>query len=159
MLIIDTREKPRAIGLIVKDIEKAGIDYKKEKLDVGDYMNTKDAKLVIDRKQNLLEVANNVGQDHRRFLNEIKRAEANGVHIIFLVEHGYNIASLKDVQHWINPRLKESPLAISGQRLYEKMLAIQNAHDIEWRFCIKKNTGKQIIKILNLGEDHGEEEG
>ena len=157
MIIIDTREKERAIGLIKRDFDKAGVEYKREKLDVGDYMNTKCPWLVVDRKQNLLEVSHNVGQDLPRFIREIKRAEAQGVKIIFLVEHGYSIASLKDVQYWKNPRLKDSPLAISGERLYQKMLALQNGHNIEWRFCIKQNTGKKILKIL--GDGNGEKEG
>lgn len=152
MIVVDTREKERAIGRILRDFNKAGVEYRREKLDVGDYMNTKSPWLVVDRKQNLLEVSHNVGQDLPRFLREIKRAEEQGVKIIFLVEHGYSIASLKDVQHWINPRLKDSPLAISGERLYQKMLALQNGHDIEWQFCIKQNTGKRILRILE-GED------
>ena len=156
MFIIDTREKERAIGRILRDFDKADVYYRRAKLDVGDYMNTECPWLVVDRKQNLLEVSHNVGQDLPRFLREIKRAEAQGIKIIFLVEHGYSIASLKDVQHWVNPRLKDSPLAISGERLYQKMLALQNGHNIEWRFCIKQNTGKKILKILE-GENGKEE--
>ena len=148
MIIVDTREKERAIYQILKDFDKAGISYRREKLDVGDYYDPLNPQLVIDRKQNLLEVASNLGQDLPRLLREIKRAEEQGIKIVFLVEHGYSISSLKDVQFWKNPRLQESPLAISGERLYQKMLALQNGHNIEWQFCIKKNTGKRIIKLL-----------
>lgn len=157
MIIVDTREKERALGHILHDFDKAGVEYVRQKLDVGDYMDTDRPQIVVDRKQNLLEVSHNVGQDLPRFLREIKRAESQGVKIIFLVEHGYSVASLKDVQHWKNPRLKDSPLAISGERLYQKMLALQNGHNIEWRFCIKQNTGKKILKILG-GDDGSEKE-
>ena len=155
MIIVDTREKERAIIKILSDFSKAGIEYRREKLDVGDYMNTDSPWLVVDRKQNLLEVAHNVGQDLPRFLREIQRAEAQHIKIVFLVEHGYNVTSLKDVQSWVNPRLKDSPLALSGERLYKKMLALQNGHNIEWRFCSKGNTGRRILKILE--ESDGEE--
>lgn len=148
MIIVDTREKERAIGLILNDFDKEGIPYRRAKLDVGDYQDPLNPQLVVDRKQNLNEVASNLGQDLPRLLREIKRAEEQGIKIIFLIEHGYSISCLKDVQYWKNPRLKESPLAISGERLYQKMLALQNGHNIEWQFCIKKNTGKRIIRLL-----------
>lgn len=155
MLIVDTREKERAIGTILSDFTKAGIEYRREALNVGDYMLADRPSIVVDRKQNLLEVAHNLGQDRKRFDKELARAEANGVHLIFLVEHGYSIETLRDVQSWVNPRLKDSPLAISGERLYQKMLALQNRYGIEWQFCNKRNTGKKILELL--GAEHGEE--
>ena len=150
MIIVDTREKARAIELILKTFEEANEPYVRQKLDVGDYQNTNRPWIVVDRKQNLLEVANNIGQDRIRFLNEIRRAEASGIHIVFLVEHGYGITKFSDVQQWVNPRLKDSPMAISGERLYQKMLALKNGHDIEWRFCSKEETGSEILKILEV---------
>ena len=68
---------------------------------------------------------------------------------MFLVEHGGKIKTLEDVQHWTNPRLKEHPLAMSGERLYKVMLTMQNKYGIEWRFCDKRNTGQRIIEILS----------
>ena len=85
MIIVDTREKARAIELILKTFEEANEPYVRQKLDVGDYQNTNRPWIVVDRKQNLLEVANNIGQDRIRFLNEIRRAEASGIHIVFPV--------------------------------------------------------------------------
>lgn len=145
---VDTREKARAIEGIIKEFDKQGVTHFSSKLYVGDYVNLENSFLVVDRKQNLLEVCSNVCQQHKRFVNEIKRAKAAGIKIIFLVEHGKNIKSLEDVKNWVNPRLKESPLAVSGERLYKILSTLERTYGVEFRFCDKRNTGKRIIEIL-----------
>lgn len=145
---VDTREKARAIEGIIKEFDKQGVTHFSSKLYVGDYVNLENSFLVVDRKQNLLEVCSNVCQQHKRFVNEIKRAKATGIKIIFLVEHGENIKSLEDVKNWVNPRLKESPLAVSGERLYKILSTLERTYGVEFRFCDKRNTGKRIIEIL-----------
>lgn len=145
---VDTREKARAIEGIIKEFDKQGVTHFSSKLYVGDYVNLENSFLVVDRKQNLLEVCSNVCQQHKRFVNEIKRAKAAGIKIIFLVEHGKNIKSLEDVKNWVNPRLKESPLAVSGERLYKILSTLERKYGVEFRFCDKRNTGKKIIEIL-----------
>lgn len=145
---VDTREKARAIEGIIKEFDKQGVTHFSSKLYVGDYVNLENSFSVVDRKQNLLEVCSNVCQQHKRFVNEIKRAKAAGIKIIFLVEHGENIKSLEDVKNWVNPRLKESPLAVSGERLYKILSTLERTYGVEFRFCDKRNTGKRIIEIL-----------
>ena len=55
MILVDTREKPKAIGKILKYFEVNGIEYDSSKLYVGDYIRYDNPKLVIDRKQNIAE--------------------------------------------------------------------------------------------------------
>lgn len=145
---VDTREKRRAIENILKDFDKHGIAHFSSKLYVGDYVNLENSFLVVDRKQNLLEVCSNVCQQHKRFVSEIQRAKAAGIKIVFLVEHSRNIKSLEDVKGWVNPRLKTSPLAVSGERLYKILSTLENTYGVEFQFCDKRNTGKRIIEIL-----------
>ena len=73
--------------------------------------------------------------------------------MIVLVEHGGKIKSLEDVIGWKNPRLQESPLAVSGERLYRIMSAMASHYGIEWQFCDKRVTGKKIIKLLEVDAD------
>lgn len=145
---VDTREKPRAIEKILNEFDRQGIVHFSSKLPVGDYMNLDNARLVIDRKQTLLELCSNVCQQHIRFINELKRAQQLGIKIIFLVEHGGNIKTLDDVQSWVNPRLKESKLAVSGERLYKILSTLERTYGVEFQFCDKRNTGKRILEIL-----------
>lgn len=125
----------------------------RSKLFVGDVSLLNDQSVSIDLKRNLQEVCQNVCQDHARFRRELERAMEYGIKLVFLVEHGGSIKSLEDVQNWKNPRLKDHPLAMSGERLYKVMLTMQNKYGIEWQFCDKRCTGKRIIEIL--GGQHG----
>lgn len=145
---IDSREKARAIQKILAEFEKQDIKHFVSKLPVGDYISLDNPRFAIDRKQSLAEVAVNVGQDHARFKRELERAVEYGIKLIFLVEHGGSIKTLEDVQNWVNPRLKEHPLALTGPRLYKIMLTMQNKYGIEWHFCDKRCTGKRIIELL-----------
>ena len=145
---IDTREKPKAIELITKTFDRRGVDWFRSKLPVGDYISLDNARLAIDRKQNLLELCNNTTQDLKRFIAELERAEQMGIRLIILCEHGRGIETLGDVMYWKNPRLKESPLAVSGERLYRKLSAISKAHNVRFEFCNKDQTGARIIELL-----------
>ena len=126
---------------------------------VGDYQLMSNPYLVIDRKQNLNEVCNNVVQDHKRFTDELKRAAEVGISVVVLVEHGADIKTLEDVAKWENPRLKESPLAVSGERLYKIMRAIEYSYNTRFEFCTKAQTGRRIVEILMEGRNGNKSPG
>ena len=143
---IDTREKARAIQQIKAEFAKQNIETITSKLWVGDYARIDNMTTVIDRKQNLNELAGNIVE--KRFHSEIQRAHEKGIKIIFLVEHGRSVKDLIDVLFWDNPRLKESPRCISGEHLYKSMNTLSDRYGVEWKFCTKSETGKRIIEIL-----------
>lgn len=165
---IDTREKPDVIKNIIAEFDKQGIKYFRSKLHVGDYTSLDNPRLAIDRKHNLAELCANTSdvpkkdsQGHfkrypnreletelKRFTNEIKRANDFGIKLVILCEHGGKIKTLEDVANWVNPRLKESPLAVSGERLYKKLYMISKNYGVDFVFCDKRNTGKKIIELL-----------
>lgn len=147
-IVVDTREKPRAIVRIMKTFEEEGIEVVRRALPFGDYCDPDRPGIVIDRKQNLLEVAWNVVQDRARFLREVERANRAGSRLIILVEHSNRIRTLDDVIRWNNPRLKVSPLAVDGPRLFRIMHAMGNKYGFEWVFCDKMHTGRRIIELL-----------
>ena len=154
VIIMDTREKPRAVQKILAEFDRRGIEVVHRALNFADYANPE--KLpgpVVDRKQNLLEVASNVVQGRPRLLREIERCNRSRCRLIFLVEHGGKIRALEDVIQWKNPRLKTSPLAVSGERLFRIMKAMEIRYGIEWQFCSKQQTGKRIIELLG-GDGH-----
>lgn len=149
---IDTREKARAITKIIDYFDNNGIHHHSSKLYVGDYMSMDNPRVIIDRKQNLNELCGNVCQQHKRFSAELKRAKEAGIHIIILCEHSNRIKTLEDVRNWNNPRLKESPLAMSGERLYKVLKTMQASeiYDVEFLFCDKNHTGQRIVEILGV---------
>jgi ERCC4-type nuclease len=148
VIIVDTREKPRAIVKILAEFEKQGVTVVRRALNFADYFNPDTPGRIIDRKQNLLEVAGNVVQQRARFLREVERCNRAGCHMIVLIEHSPQIRKLEDVIRWKNPRLKVSPLAVSGERLFRIMKAMEIRYGIEWQFCGKTQTGKKIIELL-----------
>lgn len=147
---VDTREKQRAIAKILSYFDREGVKHISSKLYVGDYISLDNPKISIDRKQNLLELCCNVCQDHKRFITEIQKANDVGIKLIFLVEHGGNIKKLEDVNKWVNPRLKTSPRAVSGKRLFKILCSIQNKYGVDFVFCEKKNTGEKIVELLEV---------
>ena len=147
-IVVDTREKPRAIVRIMKTFEDEGIEVVRRALPFGDYLDPDNPGIVIDRKQNLNEVACNLVQDRARFLREVDRANRSGWKLIVLVEHSNRIRTLEDVIRWNNPRLKVSPLAVDGPRLFRIMHAMGTKYKFSWEFCDKVHTGKKIIELL-----------
>ena len=149
MVIVDTREKPRAIKNILAEFDRQGVAYVRRALSFADYADPDRLPgTVVDRKQNLIEVANNVTVDRKRLIREIDRCNRAGCRLVFLVEHGNNIRQLEDVAMWQNPRLKESIYAVSGERLFRIMKAMEKYYGIEWQFCNKQSTGRRILQIL-----------
>jgi hypothetical protein len=175
---VDSREKARAIKKILATFDSNEVKYYISKLWTGDYMSLDNPRLIIDRKQNLIEVCNNVIQDHKRFVNELTRAQENGIKLVFLCEHGNGIENLPDVMFWDNPRCKKRVRGkdgkwvteevvyrkeittksgqksvreyhpTTGPELYKKLSTMTEKYGCEFLFCEKKDTGKRIIEIL-----------
>ena len=160
---IDTREKKKEVERIEHQFDMLGIKHFRSKLYCGDYMNLNNARLVVDRKQDLAEVCTNICQQHERFKRELLRAKEMGIFIIILIEHGEGIERLEDVYFWINPRslpsrwvmrdghpvkVAESPNAVTGPQLYKALCTIQDRYDVRFEFCTKKDTGAKIVELL-----------
>ena len=153
VIVVDTREKPRAIVKILAEFDRQGVKVVRRALNFADYFNPDRPDVIIDRKQNLNEIAFNVVQGRARFLREVERCNRAGCHLIVLIEHSPRIRKLEDVIGWKNPRLKVSPLAVSGERLFRIMHAMGTKYGIDWQFCGKQQTGKRIIELLRSDTD------
>lgn len=145
---IDTREKSRAIQKILQYLNENNIKYVSSKMICGDYCDISNPLFCIDRKQNLNEVCNNVCLDRKRFIAELERAKELGIRLVFLIEHSAKIKCLEDVRFWKNPRLKEHPLALSGERLYKILSVVEKTYNTKFYFCCKNVTGREIVKLL-----------
>ena len=114
---------------------------------VGDYCDLSNPLVIIDRKQNIAELAQNATSQHDRFKRELLRLDEIGGKMYILVEQdkidGVKIRSLEDVMMW-KPRFGK----IIGLQIYRILSAWQHKHSIEYVFCSKANTGKEIIRLL-----------
>ena len=149
MILIDTREKTDKIKHITGYFDKHGIPHDRTKLYIGDYQRADNPLLLIDRKQNLMEIATNIVNDHGRFKRELDRLSAIGAKMYILVEE--KLDSIEDVAQWKSPVKKDGTpyVRMSGATLYKYMKSWQYKHNIKFVFCDKKYTANVILKLLN----------
>lgn len=144
---IDTREKDRAIKKIIEHFDKSGVKWFSSKMYVGDYCNPFNARIVIDRKQDIREIATNATTEHRRFTDEIKRWNEIGGKVVFLITQdkidGKPVESLEDIMLWA-PKHG----TIKGLTIYKILSTLKANHNIDYVFCSKRNAGKKIIELL-----------
>lgn len=152
MLIVDTREKPKAIRNILDYFRSNGIDYRMQKLDYGDYMDTDQPQLVIDRKQTIAELAKNLGtKDRERFKRELERVQAAGARLVILVEQNrykdrdewIHIDDISDLMLWSSPYTM-----VTGERLFRILASWVVKYPLSIEFCDKRSTGRRIAEIL-----------
>lgn len=150
MLLIDSREKwtqqdmPPA-NSIGDWFLRHGVNYRVQKLDVGDYM-MEGGTVTIDTKQDLEELSRNLMNraDHARFLKEVRRANTSGIHLVVLCRHGGKIKSIRDVANW---KSKYSP--VTGRALMDEIYRVHISYGVDFLFCTKQGTAKKILEILN----------
>ena len=152
---VDTREKQRAIQNILKTFEQYDINYIQSKMYVGDYCLLENPLCIIDRKQNIAEIAHNATTGHGRMKRELKRLDDMNGQMTFLIEQKTytdpngtkrTLNSLEDIMYWENPHG-----CVDGIQVYKILDAWQHKHNISYRFCDKRTTGKVILEILNRG--------
>lgn len=150
MICIDSREKPRAITKIIDEFKTQNVKYFISKLYVGDYVNMENPLVFLDRKQNIAEIAQNATSGHARVKRELERLKKIGGKMYFLIEQdrigSKRIKSLDDIMLW-TPKFG----TINGMQVYKVLRAWLAKYDIEYVFCGKKNTGKEIIRLLGGG--------
>lgn len=162
MIICDSREKKNSH--ILHYFDKNKIPYKITLMAIADYMLDSKHYIVIDRKQNLEEVCRNltykgktkkenggkpIPSDVARFWREVRRAYANGVKMVVLVEHGEGIRTINDVATWGGSRS-----GITGRQLIDEMDRVATAYGVEWQFCTKAETPRKILEILDYRSEN-----
>lgn len=151
MILIDTREKPKAIKGIIEYFDRCDITYDRTKLYFGDYMDYQNPALVIDRKQNIAELAKNCTSEHKRFRDELKRAKAAGATIVLLVEENafevdgkiIHVDCADDLMKWSFPYT-----TIKGETVFRIISSWMAKYPLHIEFCDKRETGRRILEIL-----------
>lgn len=143
MIIVDSREKKWKH--IERYFKKNKIDYRVQKLDVGDFALEGVERVVIDRKADLVELSSNLTNksDSARFWREVRRAKERGTKLIILCEHGHGIQKPADVIGWQNEFTH-----VSGHKLMDEMFRLQMAYGVDFQFCDRKETAQKILEIL-----------
>lgn len=160
-LIVDTREKPKAIRSILETFEMEGVPFESSKLLFGDYMDWNRPQLVIDRKQNIQELAKNCTVEHERFKREMEKAKKAGATLVILVEQNrfqdrgkwIHVEGIEDLMLWSSPHT-----IVTGEKVFRVLSSWSAKWPIRVEFCDKRQTGRRILEILYNGESEAEEE-
>lgn len=143
MILIDSREKK--FDHIRNYFESHGVAYEVKKLDEGDYQNTDNPSIVIDRKANLQEICGNLSKGEEniiRFTKECRRAREKQKRFVVLIE-GTNVKTMGDLKGWKSKYSKHT-----GKWLSDKMFDLTLTYSVEWMFCKKNETAKKILELL-----------
>ena len=158
-IIVDSREKPKAIRKILDYFAQHGVDYEISKLLLGDYMDYNRPGLVIDRKQNIAELAKNCTVEHERFRRELERVKKAGAHLVILVEQN----RYKDRDEWIQVnqivdliRWSSPYTMVRGEKVYRVLYSWTAKYPVSVVFCDKRATGRMILEILYREGNDGE---
>ena len=154
-IIVDTREKPKAIQGIIEHFQRCGIPYERSKLLFGDYMDYNRPGVVIDRKQNIAELAKNCTVEADRFKREMEKAKKAGARLVILVEQNryhdrgewIHVNSIEDLLTWSSPNTM-----VRGEKVYRVLASWRAKWPIDVIFCDKRSTGRLIIEILYNGD-------
>lgn len=150
-IIVDSREKPKAIERTLEYFRDQEITYEVSKLLFGDYMDYNNPGLVIDRKQNIAELAKNCTVEHERFRRELERAQKARATLIVLVEQNrykdrdewIQVESISDLIRWSSPHTQ-----IRGEKIYRVLASWTAKFPLRVEFCDKRSTGRKILEIL-----------
>ena len=155
-VIVDSREKPKAIERTLQYFSDHGIEYEVSKLLFGDYMDWNRPGVVVDRKQNIAELAKNCTVEHERFRREMEKAKKAGATLVVLVEQNrykdrdswVEVNSIEDLLRWSSPHTM-----VRGEKVYRVLASWTAKFPLRVEFCDKRSTGRRIAEILYRDEN------
>ena len=155
-VIVDSREKPKAIERTLQYFSDHGIEYEVSKLLFGDYMDWNRPGVVVDRKQNIAELAKNCTVGHERFRREMEKARKAGAELVVLVEQNrykdreswVEVNSIEDLLRWSSPHTM-----VRGEKVYRVLASWTAKYPLRVEFCDKRSTGRRIAEILYRDEN------
>ena len=151
LIVIDSREKPKAIKGIIDYFEHNDIKYVTSKMLFGDYMDYNKPNIVIDRKHNIAELASNCTAEHERFKREIERARDAGATLYILVEQNkyysqgerIKVERISDLIRW-----SSKYTVVKGEKVFRVLVGWMAKYPLKVVFCDRRHTGKMIVKLI-----------
>lgn len=147
---IDSREKGNKA--ILDYFDSVGQKYIISKMYAGDYQNVNSVKVLIDKKDSLVEIAGNLcrSMEHLRLKKEIAKACDIGCErFIFLIASN-TISDVSEVHTWNVPKRKDGTpyTKVRPEVLQKIMETMQEKYGVEFMFCKKISMGKKIVELL-----------
>lgn len=164
---IDTRQQSHKHDHVDGWLKNHGIEYFYKKLDFGDYASVGNGGNVsVDTKQDLDELAGNLGREHARFSRECQRAIAAGYRLVVLVECGERYGDADVLGRWLGRACRKcrrcDPLdpsticaryrakPMNGSRMLPIMAGLERKYGTRFMFCDKRDTARTICDLLGV---------
>jgi ribosome-associated protein len=153
-LIEDTRQQRGKHDIKAAYFEQNGECVHRCALPVGDYQRP--AKVAVDTKRDIHELAMDLYRDHARFREECKTAQKICTQLVILVENTDGVRCMNDLAN-----LTESNKAFrvrngngnakryKGLSLARMCETMHKKYGVLFGFCTPQEVGKKIIDILN----------
>lgn len=154
-LIEDTRQQRGKHRHKADYFEQVGEGVVRCALPVGDYQRP--AKVAVDTKKDIIELATCLKADHDRFARECKKARELGTVLVILVENEDGVRSLADLESWVEPaksfdKRNRSGKAVryAGSSLAKACESMHRAYGVMFGFCSPIESGERILAILDM---------
>ncbi len=162
-IIVDSRQQAGKHEEKHKQMEELGAKLMVSKLPIGDYGRLDNLSTVVDTKKDVLELLQNINQDHARFKTECIKAMENGIKLIILIEE---MPPNGDIRCWKSPTYKaDGYKTVKGKktRTHKKgeqiskastvaanrtMWTMTQRYGVSFIFCEKEDTGRKILELL-----------
>lgn len=162
----DTRQKQGKHKNVDEWFDRHGVAYEYRKLDFGDYM-TEGSNISIDTKQNMDELAGNLGKDHARFSRECERARDAGYRLVILVERKPALNDRLALAAWrpvachmcgacdpsVSKCIKHKVKPLQGATAAKIMDTLSRKYGVRFEFCTRNDSARRICEILGVEYD------
>lgn len=153
-LIEDTRQQRGKHSIKAAYFETSGECVVRCALPVGDYQRP--AKVAVDTKKDICELAKDLHKEHKRFREECKTAQKIGTQLVILVENTDGVRCMNDLANWTeseksfdNRNRNGKAKRYSGKTLAQMCETMHQRYDVLFGFCSPHEAGKKVIDILN----------
>lgn len=137
MIKVDTREKQNSH--ITKFFKENGIEFCTDKTCyIGDYCNTENPNVYVERKNSWDELAGNCGRNHDRFKRELERLDDCGGKMFIVVETNIPL------NEWKPKHVRK----MTAEQMDKILTAWAHKHRISIMTTPKEQAGQWIYKIL-----------
>lgn len=165
LIVEDTRQREGAHDTKHAWWASHGVDVVRHKLETGDYM-TVGSPVTVDTKAGPLELAMDLGRDHRRFSAECARARDTGLHLVVLVEGDPAMNDRDVLSRWpgwcsrcvLYKRRACHPsggscrrfrfVPVQGAVMARQMGTMEGRYGCEFRFCSKADAAREVCDLL-----------
>lgn len=141
VLLQDFREKNGHHSNIENYCKENGIQIKRVRLNVGDYMFP-NGKVSVDLKRDLSELASDLHRDRLEFNKKYKKCYHDNIRLIVLIEEP--ITKMSDIISW-----KSKHSRINGKYLFDMMYDLKLSYGIEFKFCSRNETASVVMDLLS----------